>query len=364
MTTRKNLPASRSGLRRRTVLGGLAAGLAAPTVFTRPARAANEQVIVRTPGGAYDDIRRELIYKPFEEKTGIRVVPVAATAAKMLAMFKAGNVELDVIDTGDDPLIQLNATGALMQIPYDEFAFTDPNDLNPDFKRDYLVGNFIYAQVLGYNTQVYNAESAPKSWAEFWDAGAFPGARTLADMGSGSPNLEFALIADGVSKDALYPLDIDRAFESLSRIRPNITKFWDSGALATQIMVDHEVDLGAIWHTRITNAIQNGAELGIQWNEHMLQVQAYSIAKDTPNREAAVKFVDFCCSPDIQSAFCQKWNCGPVNNKAFETFSQDMIERAPGSPALAEKGFTLDAEWWAENRQTVSNKWSTWILKG
>ena len=36
----------------------------------------------------------------------------------------------------------------------------------------------------------------PKSWAGFWDAAKFPGARMLADMASGSPNLEFALIAD------------------------------------------------------------------------------------------------------------------------------------------------------------------------
>lgn len=251
-----------------------------------------------------------------------------------------------------------------MSLPYDEFTFTDPDDLNPNFKRDYLVGNFIYAQVLGYSTKSYDAASAPKSWAEFWDAKAFPGARSLADMGSGSPNLEFALIADGVPMDQLYPLDIDRAFASLSRIRPEITKFWDSGALATQMLVDHEVDLGSIWHTRIANAINNGAELDIQWNEHMLQVQAYSIVKDTPNREAAIKFVDFCTSPEIQSAFCERWNAGPVNKKAFDTFPKDLAERVPGSPALADKGFTLDAEWWAENRQQVSNKWSMWILKG
>ncbi len=33
--------------------------------------------------------------------TGVQVTPVAATSAKLLAMFKAKSVELDVIDTGD-----------------------------------------------------------------------------------------------------------------------------------------------------------------------------------------------------------------------------------------------------------------------
>jgi putative spermidine/putrescine transport system substrate-binding protein len=42
-----------------------------------PRATAAQQVIVRTPGGAYDDIRREIIYEPFEKATGVKVVPVA-----------------------------------------------------------------------------------------------------------------------------------------------------------------------------------------------------------------------------------------------------------------------------------------------
>ncbi|MCB2055399.1 MAG: polyamine ABC transporter substrate-binding protein [Geminicoccaceae bacterium] len=356
--------ANTSGLGRRTFLATSGAAIAAPYVFTRRATAQNSEVVVRTPGGAYDDIRREVIYQPFEEKTGIRVVPVAATAAKLLAMFKAGHVELDVIDTGDDPLIQLDKLDALLELPYDSFEYTDPADIIPTYKRSYLVGNFVYAQVLGYSTKAFPSGDEPQSWGDFWDAAAFPGARMLADMASGSPNLEFALIADGVPMDQLYPLDIDRAFASLSRIRPAITKFWDTGALATQMMADHEVDMGSIWHTRVANAIDNGAELAIQWNQHMGQVQAYSIFKDARNLDAAVKFVDFCTSPEIQSVFCARWNAGPVNKKAFDTFPADKIDKVPGSPALEGMGFALDAEWWAENRPKVSEVWSKWILQG
>ncbi|MBZ8131846.1 ABC transporter substrate-binding protein [Afifella sp. IM 167] len=352
-----------AGVSRRVFLTGATAALATPYFFTRRAAAA-EQVVVRTPGGAYDEIRREVIYGPFEEQTGIRVVPVAATAAKLLAMFKSGHVELDVIDTGDDPLIQLNNLGALRDIPYDEFQFTDPADITPAFKRDYLVGNFIYASVLGYNTDKFASGSEPKSWGDFWNIDNFPGARMLADMATGSPNLEFALIADGVPMDELYPLDIDRAFKSMSKVRPGIKKFWDTGALSAQLLSDGEIDLGSIWHTRISQVIEAGAPLAIQWNQHMMQVQAYSIFKDAQNQEAAVKFVDFCVQPDIQAEFCRRWNAGPVNSKAFDKMPADLLKGIPGSPDLADKGFVLDAEWWAENRPLVSQKWSTWILGG
>ena len=53
---------------------------------------------------------------------------------------------------------------------------------------------------------------------DYWDAKKFPGPRGMYN----APTyiLEFALIADGVPKDKLYPLDVPRAFKSLDRIKP------------------------------------------------------------------------------------------------------------------------------------------------
>ena len=41
------------------------------------------------------------------------------------------------------------------------------------------------------------------------------------------------------------PIDIDRALKSLSRIRPAIRKFWDTGALSAQMLSNKEVVLGS-----------------------------------------------------------------------------------------------------------------------
>ena len=77
---------------------------------------------------------------------------------------------------------------------------------------------------------------------------------------------------------------------------------------------------------------------------------------------AAVKFVDFCTSPAIQAEFNPRWNAGPVNRRALENFPSDLI--VPGTPELDKLGFTLNSQWWAENRQAVSDRWSNWILEG
>ena len=82
--------------RRSMVIGG-ATVLATPYLWSRSARAAG-QVVVRNPGGAYDETQRRNVYDPFTKETGIEVVVVASTMAKMLAMVKAGSTELDVAD--------------------------------------------------------------------------------------------------------------------------------------------------------------------------------------------------------------------------------------------------------------------------
>src|SRR3712207_1248845 len=126
---------------RRTALATLGGSIiAAPFVWSQRAWA-NKQLPVRTPGGAFDDVKREHVYEPFRKATGIEIVPVAATVAKLLAMHKSGQMEVDLIDTGDDTLLQLHQAGALLPIDYSAFKLTNPDDIDPAVRRKEQVGD-------------------------------------------------------------------------------------------------------------------------------------------------------------------------------------------------------------------------------
>ena len=346
---------------RRSFLIGAAAGLAAPYVWSRRSYAA-QQLMVRTPGGAFDDIKRKTVYEPFQKETGIEIVPAAATVAKMLAMFKAGQVELDCIDTGNDALLELEHNGVLVPIDYKSFKYTNPEDIDPSVRLPYQVGAFTYAFVLGFNTTAYAVGKEPKSWAEFWDIKAFPGPRTLADMGSGAPNLEIALIADGVPMDKVYPIDIDRAFKSLSRVKPAVKKFWDTGALSAQMLADKEAVLGVIWNTRLQAAAGGGAPLAAQWNQNQILVQSYGIPKGSKNPDAALKYIDYASSTEVQARWLNAYNAIPVNMKAYGATPKQLMDPETNLPWTKSKGFMNDIQWWAANRAKVSQAWSNWIL--
>lgn len=361
MTHRKQDAIDVAGATRRVALKLAGAALAMPAIWIPRAHAAT-QVLVRTPGGAYDEIRREVVYEPFRKTTGIEVVPVAANMAKLFAMFKSGNVELDVIDTGDWPLVQFQREGALAPIPYGEFRYTKPEDIDPQFKREYHVGTYVYASVMAYNAGSFTLATGPKNWAEFWDDKRFPGARMLSDLNAGAPDLEFALLADGVPRDQLYPLDIERALRSMARLRPSIRKFWDSGALPAQMLADKEVALGSIWSNRAYDVIRKGAPVTVNWNEHMVLVQALGIAKGARNMDGAKKFVDYCMSPDVQRNFAMKYSAGPSNTKAHAALPKEVLETVAGGEMSRRLGFVQNAEWWAANRTKVAEAWSRFVL--
>jgi putative spermidine/putrescine transport system substrate-binding protein len=350
-----------SRLTRRSALIAGAAGLAMPSVWTRTARAAG-QVVVRNPGGAYSDTQKKFVYDPFTEETGIEVVIVPSTMAKMLAMAKSGNSELDVADAGLDGLLTLHKAGSLAAIDYASWKHTDPDDIAKEYRGETTVGTNLYASVLGYNKETYPTGKQPTDWEQFWDAKAFPGSRMLADMASGTPNLEFALLADGVPMDKIFPIDIERAFKSMSRVKPFIKKFWDTGALSAQMMADKDVVLGSIWNGRLQAIAQKGAPLAIEWNQHMLQIQAYGIFKAGPNPKAAQLFVDYSMSPRPNSGMGLELNYGPINRKSFALLPAASLPNLPGSPENLKRSFLQDVFWWDENRAKVNSIWSKWIL--
>ncbi len=348
--------------RRIWLMGAAAAAATAtgPFVWTRRAGAAGK-VVIRTIGGAYEEANVKAIFEPFAKATGIEVVKVPASLGKLLAMFEAGNIELDVVDAGELGLLSLNQKGALEKINYKAWKLTNPEDM--DHRRDTMVADIYFSTVLAYNTEVFPTGKHPKSWAEFWDAKKFPGPRMLTDLAAGAIDVEFALLADGVPKDKLYPIDLDRAFKSLDRVRPSIRKFWDTGALSAQMLADKEVVLGSIWNGRLQAIADKGAPLAIEWNEAALQVQFWGIMKGAKNGDNAQRFIDFACQPQIQAAHAGFIPYGPTNRQAFKHIKADVAARLPSSPEHKPKAFLHNAQWWADNRSTVSERWSQWLLQ-
>ncbi len=345
-------------MNRRRFAASAAALCAAPWV----ARGASEQLLVRTSGGSFQAAQDKAIFQPFTRATGIRVVPVPLSTGKLREILETGRIPVDVQFLVETHQIELEQAGYLDRIEYEAMRFTDPNDIAPAVRRPFAVGAMFLATVLVYNKAVF-ANEHPRSWADFWNVKRFPGPRSLPDIKSGFVELEFALLADGVAPEKLYPLDVDRALRSLARIRRNVVAFWETGTEAMQHMERGNAVIGALWNGRAQELVDRGAPVAIEWNQAKRHNVMWCVHKGAPNRANAQRFLDFATQPKIAADLARLSHYGPVNRKAQRLLGEDVMAKLPSSPEHMRVSFAEDSRWWSQNLAAVTERWNAWMSR-
>jgi len=324
------------------------------------AKGAATKMVYSGWGGAYQDAVREAILQPFTKATGIEVVEIkiGPTIAHVKAQVQSRNVEWDVAELEAPDLLRGRQEGLLEKI---DRSRINTADLVKEAIDDAGIGCIVFSTVLAYSTVKYPPGTPhPKGWADFWDVKGWPARRFLQDQVK--LNLEFALMADGVPKDRLYPLDVDRAFRSMDRIKPHIAVWWKKGAQPPQLLTDKEADLGSSWNGRITTEKWKGAAMDVEWEGGMAQYQYYCIPKGAPNREAALRFIDFAIKPERQARSAELIPYGPTNTKAIALIDKKKATDLPTHPENLARQAPFNEEWWLKNEEALIKRWEAWKL--
>lgn len=344
--------------RRRVLIG--AAALAAPMIGHRRARAA-EQIYIGSPGGEYDEIMKRAIDDPFTKATGIQVTRVGVSNGKILAMVRAKDLEIDIADLSSTAVLTLERLGALAPIDYDKWQFAKKSDIAPGLLLTHGAPIYNLAHCMVYNTKAFPAGKRPKTWADAWDVERFPGPRAFPDMAFSQAHFEFALRADGVPKDKLYPLDLDRAFKSLDKIKPHIKVWWTQGNQSEQLIRDGEVDMIGMWNARAQVQMNQGVPLQMVWNEAQNSCGYWCVPKGTPRKKAAFKFMEFVIQPVGEAKFCEQLFYGPSNPASLQYLPKDVLALSPSTPEHEKAAFRLDAEWFGPRSAQIKERWAQWM---
>lgn len=319
------------------------------------------EVVVCSYGGAFQAAQRAAYFEPFQELSGITVIEAEGPdPAKVKAMVDTGNVEWDVAEWDYSTVLNLAQQGDYWEeIDYSLF---DVANIDESRRNQYAVDMLAYVTVIGYRTDVFS--EAPQGQADFWNLETFPGARST-EAGSGGlvPFLEAAMIAAGTSKDEVYPIDIEQAFDSLSEIKDDVVKFWETGQQPAQLLSDKEAVMVHSWNGRMADLQDQGAPIDIQWNEGMLATDVWAIPKGAPNAENAQKFAAFITLPEPQARLVMLIPYGYVNDQATDLVPAERLAVIPTSPEVRPMLFDRNEEWWVENREAVLERWNEWILE-
>lgn len=331
------------------ILTGLLAGLLAATA------AHADEMVFTSWGGTTQEAQTKSWAAPFEASSGIKVLQDGPTDyGKLKAMVEGGSVAWDVVDVEMDFAIKAAKDGLLEPI---DFNVVPKADLDPRFTTGHAVGSFYYSFVLAWNKGAVPGE--PTGWADMFDLTKFPGKRTFYKW-SAPGVIEIALLADGVPADKLYPLDLDRAFKKLDTIKPQIV-WWDSGAQSQQLIASGEAAFGQLWNGRVFALEQDGADVGVSWNQNMTAADVLVIPKGSKNKASAMKFLATATSPKSQAMFAEASGYAPINTAAKAEMPADIVKSLPD--AYVDGQIDLDMRYWAENRDAIAERWYAWQAK-
>ncbi len=348
-------------------LGGTAVLIAICFLGGREPRAAAaaETVVIATTGGAYDVALRKWWFDPFTAKTGIKVVSVAATNAEMrakaAAMVKTGNVSWDLYPDGE---IQVSSKEHLaVSEPLDSFCgqFKDHDDLVSDTCLPTGVRLFSTATLMAYDPHAFTG-APPATWGDMWNLQAFPGGRALPNFDDPWRVMAAALLADGVKRENLFPLDVGRALKKLDELRPAVSLWWKTGDQSVQGFRQKDYSIGQIWLTRASALKAEGRSIAWSNKAAFLVGDRLTIIKGAPNRDNALKLIAFWLnSPEVQAAVCAELFCTPPSRAAIALMPQEVRNQMPSADDLRDNIVVPDAEWINAHASELLQEWNNWI---
>jgi len=311
-------------------------------------------------GGAFQDAQRKALLEPTAAAMGITILEDTLTGiAEVRAQVLAGAVTWDIVDLGLADCAAAQAEGILEPLDY---SIISTEGFDPAAYSDAWAGIIYFSTVLAYSNDHFTGEK-PNSWADFWDVEKFPGARSLRN--NPVTTLELALIADGVPLDQLYPLDLDRAFAKMDQIKPHIDVWWTSGAQSAQLIADGEVDMISIWNGRLDAVVADGVNAGYTYNQGAAALDCLAIPKGAPNKDLAMKALAMMLAPEQQAQMPQYINYGPTTSLAFDlgVITPEQMAISPSAPDNLAVQFITNADYWAQNRQMVQERWDAFMTR-
>ncbi len=352
----------------------------ASTTIVAAAQADITMVIVSW-GGAYTASQQRAYHQPYmDANPGIKIVNDDSSSegsSKLRAMAEAGNVTWDLLDAEAPAAITLCDEGLVEEINFDTELDPAPDGTpaSVDFGQSIISPCFIpqiaYSTTCGYRSDAFDV--GPTKMADVFDLKKFPGKRALEKRPD--PNMEWALIADGVpAKDVYKVLDteegVKRAFAKLDTIKDQVI-WWTKGSQPVQLLADGEVAFGTSYNGRLFQAIVVDKQpIKMLWDGQAIQLDGWVVPKGAPNKAEVMKYLRFASDTQRNADQAKFISYGPLRASAAKLVGKhadlgvDMAPHMPTAPENMKGAFFYDFEWWADNKEDMAERFEAWLAKG
>ena len=333
-------------------------------------------------GGAYSASQKGAYHDPYAAANGVTIInddSSAEAVAKLRAMSEAGNITWDVVDVVAADAMRLCDEGLALEIDPDTMLADAPDgtkaseDFGDLLVSECFIPQIVYSTTFGYRTDLVGS-TAPTSVCAVFDTETYPGKRSLEKRPIN--NMEWALLCDGVAKDAVYDVlateeGQQQALDKLATIKDDVI-WWSAGADTPQLLADGEVIMGSTYNGRLFAAIEEQKQpIGMLWDAQVFDLDGWIIpAGLSPERQArALDYIMFATDTQRLADQAQYISYGPARKSSaplvgkHKTLGIDMAPHMPTDPNNAKNTFLYNYEFWADYRDDIDAKFQAWLAK-
>lgn len=329
--------------------------------YSDPTRWEGRTLNVAAWGGDYQDAQKEAFFEPFSAATGATIEEKVADIGALRDQVESEDVIWDVMTVPMEQMVRLARDNVLEPMNYD---VVDRTPLYPDIALEYGVGVAYFSTAMIYS---HESTNIPQDWTSFWDV---PEVEEEADIPPEAlrclrrnpiGTMEFALLADGVPIDELYPLDIERAFASLDRIRDHVLVWWQESKEPIELIAANAVGAASAWNVRIPQ-LELTDVVRINWYQGMLSADAWIVPRGALNQDVAFDFINYATRAVPQANFSLLVPYGPVNVDSFQLIRNDRVAMLPSAPGNKPLQFVENWSYWAEYEERLTAEFEAWLL--
>lgn len=342
----------------RTLLAALA--LAASALTTTPAFASPNDLTIITRDESLQRAIQASYVQPFTAVTGTPVQQQIWEGGIDALRTQAKNADdpWDLVLVDADELSAACSEGILEKLDWSTIGGKD--HYAAQAVSDCGLGAVIVTTVLAWDKD--KLPVAP-SWSDFWDVAKYPGKRGLRKGVRG--NLEFALMADGVSPGDVYKTlstsdGVDRAFRKLDQLKPYV-EWWGTEAEAAHILTSGDVLMTSAPSSQVaTMAAHDHKNFGLQFTGSLFELQSWAIMKGSPSLRMAQQFLYFTGMQAVELKLLEhSGNAGLVKG-LNDGLPQDLVAISPSNQANMAAGLRVDAAFWHDNLPKLRQRFDGW----
>ena len=325
---------------------------------------------VTTWGGAYEVAQQEALFAPIARESGVEIRLKAYDGG--VAPLRGGG--WDVLDMSEPDAIAACARGLLAS--FDPGSLLPAPDGTPAYE-DFLSGSFlecgvvhlVYSTVLAYDDRAFPGEK-PRTVRDFFDLERFPGPRALRRRPIAL--LEWSLLSYGIPISQLYDLlsterGMTLAVRRLDEIRDHIV-WWENGSEPPELLEHREVVMASGFNGRFFNArVNEGIPITVIWDGQLLDASVWAIARDSPRRALAEKFIAFATRAENMAAFAHIIPYGPSRRSAIGRVGLHarskvpMLAHMPTAPGNLRRAIRSDSLWYARTEALRKRRFTDWL---